>query len=437
MREYKKLAAVLSTAAFMTLGAAFSSMASSGWVQNDGFWQYYDKDGSYASGCWRKSKDVWYYLDEEGNMAADTLIEATDGYYAVDANGAMIKNTWKELTDENNESHWYYFQASGKAKEDGFLTVGKDRYHFTDSKMEEGWLKVEEDTYLLNKNHDGTFGSVVKGWAYVDDFDEEDDVMAEEEGWYYFDSNGKLFKNAEKKINGQYYVFNEAGLMLDNWVKFNKTDSDVNPDESEDPDSIYKFYMTAEGQRSDKWVYIGDMEEDEGRETEEGWYYFKNGVPYSSNYKTTAIADGYGVAKVNGKVYCFDKIGKMVTGKVDSDNETYFYFDDDNGAMKYGKVKITNSEDLDDGTYYFSDKGNVGEKGESYTGVYKGYLYNNGILIEAEEGMTYEKVTVDGKDYMVNESGKVTTSGIVKDDNNQKWQITKGANGDYIITNVQ
>ncbi len=175
-------------------------------------------------------------------------------------------------------------------------------------------------------------------------------------------------------------------------------------------------------------------EEDEGRETEEGWYYFKKGIPYSASYKTTEIADNYGVAKINSKVYCFDDLGKMVTGKVEGSDDNWFYFDPDSGAMKQGKVKITDDDDLDDGTYYFNDKGSLGEKGESKTGVVKGYLYDNGELVEAEDGMKYEKVTVGGKDYLVNESGKVKTSGTVKDGDDVKWTVTKDSNGDYIIT---
>lgn len=437
MRKNIKLATIISATALLTFGAAFTSMAATGWSQENGTWKYYDKDGSYVSDEWKKSGDIWYYLDGDGNMVTDQLIEDGDNYYGVDANGAMIKNEWREFVDEDDdgESHWYYFQSSGKAKDDGFLTLDNVRYHFTDSRMDEGWLQVDDNTYLLNKNHDGTFGSVVKGWAYVDDFDDDDDVSADEEGWYYFDTNGKMVTNTEKKINGYYYVFDENGLMLDNWVEFNKSGTATGSN-AEESTSIYKYYRASNGDRMDGWVYLEDMSEDEGRETEEGWYYLKKGVPYSADYKTTLIADGYGVAKISSKVYCFDDTGKMVTGKVDSDDGTYFYFDDNSGAMKYGKVKITDSEDLDDGTYYFANSGSIGEKGESYTGVYKGYLYDNGQLVEAEDGMKYEKVTVSGKDYMVNEHGKVVTSGTVKDDNGQKWQITKDENGNYVITPV-
>lgn len=432
MKKSMKLVAVVSTTALLAMGAAFTSMAAVGWVQEKGTWRYYDRDGYYVTEEWKKSNDTWYYLDENGNMAMDRLIADGDHYYGVDANGAMIKNEWREfIDDDDDEAHWYYFQSSGKAKDNGFLTVDGERYHFTDGKMDEGWLQVDDDTYLLNRQHNGTFGAVTKGWAYVDDFDDNDDVAADEEGWYYFGTNGKMVSNSEKQINGAYYVFDENGLMLDNWVQFTK-----NVATGAESETIYKYYKTGDGHRVDKWVYLEDMSEDEGRETEEGWYYFRRGVPYSATYNTTLIADGYGVAKINGKIYCFDSTGKMVTGKVDSANGTYFYFDED-GAMKYGKVKLEDDEDLDDGIYYFNNSGAIGQKGESYTGVYKGYLYDNGMLVKAEDGMKYEKVTVAGKDYMVNERGKVVQSGTVKDDDGLKWSVSKDANGNYIITQVQ
>ena len=439
MKKNSKLLMVLSTTALLSLGAAFTSMAATGWAKENNIWRYYNKDGSYATNEWKKSGDQWFYLDENGKMVTNQLIEDGGNYYGVDANGAMITNSWSELVDEDddNESHWYYFQGTGKAKESGFLTIDGKRYHFTDSKMDEGWLQVDDDTYLLNKYHNGTFGAVSTGWQYVEDFDNDDDTSADEEGWYYFGTNGKMVTDEEKKINGKYYVFDDKGLMLDHWVEFTKGSTATSSDAA--PASIYKYYKTSDGDRQDGWVYLDDMNaDDDGKETEEGWYYFKKGIPYTSEYKTTEIADGYGVARINGKIYCFNEDGKMVTGKVEASDGTYFYFDEDenNGSMKYGKVKIKDAEDLDDGTYYFNKNGSLGTKGASYTGVYKGYLYNNGEIVEAEDGMKYEKVTVDGKDYMVNESGKVVTSGTVKDDNDVKWSVSKDANGDYVIKQV-
>ena len=254
-----------------------------------------------------------------------------------------------------------------------------------------------------------------------------------------FNNNGKMEYNDEKKINGYYYVFDENGLMLDNWVEFTKS-STATPSEASKNETIWKFYRPSNGDRMDGWVWLDEKsEDDEGKDTEEGWYYFKNGVPYTSNYKTTEIADGYGVAKINSKIYCFDENGLMTVGKIDGADGTYYYFDEDqdDGSMKYGKVKITDSDDLDEGTYYFADKGSLGEKGQSQTGVFKGYLYDNGVLVQAEDGMRYEVVEVDGKQYLVNESGKVKTSGTATDDDGVKYQVSKDENGDYIITVVE
>ena len=246
----------------------------------------------------------------------------------------MVKNQWQYLEDEDGEFYWFYFQNTGKAKDDGFLTVDQHKYHFTDGKMDEGWLQDDDDTYYLNSEHDGTYGSVKTGWVYIDDFDDDDDVNADEEGWYYFGTNGKMVTNEEKKINNAYYVFDENGLMLDNWVEFTEGSTATSSDASSDT-SIYKYYKAGNGARVDGWLYLDDMgEEDEGRETEEGWYYFKKGIPYSASYKTTEIADNYGVAKINSKVYCFDDLGKMVTGKVEGSDDNWFYFDPDSGAMK-------------------------------------------------------------------------------------------------------
>jgi len=430
MTKNKKILALLSTTALLSLGSIVTVFASTGWQKENNTWKYYDKDGYAVTDTWKKDGNEWFFLNEYGNMAVDTLVEDGDAYYYVDASGCMVKNAWRLAEDEEGDYYWYYFQSSGKAKDDGFLIINNEKYHFTDYKMDSGWIQDGDKTYYLNNDeNDASYGSVKSGWVYVDDFDDDDDVSADEEGWYYFQSSGKLITNDEKKINGHYYVFDDNGLMLDNWVEFTNSTATNSDAES----SLYKYYNTSNGDRAEGWLYLDDMSSDEGRETEEGWYYFKKGIAYAPGYKTTSIADGYAVAKISGKIYCFDETGKMVTGKVNGDSDTYYYFDED-GVMKYGKVKITDSDDLDDGTYYFVDKGSLGEKGQSGTGVIKGYLYDNGELVTAEDGMKYEKVTVDGKDYLVNESGKVKTSGTVKDDNGVKWTVTKDSGGNYIIT---
>ena len=101
--------------------------------------------------------------------------------------------------------------------------------------------------------------------------------------------------------------------------------------------------------------------------------------------------------------------------------------------MKYGKVRLTNSDDLDDNDYYFAENGVIGKKGESFTGVHKNYLYNHGVLVRADDSR-YMIATVNGKNYLVNKTGKVVGKGTYKDsDTELKYTVTVDSNGNYNI----
>ena len=75
----------------------------------------------------------------------------------------------------------------------------------------------------------------------------------------------------------------------------------------------------------------------------------------------------------------------------------------------------------------------VGEKGAAVTGVDGGYLYDNGLMVQAESDK-YEIVEVDGLDYLVKENGKVVTKGTVKDnDAGVSYTVSKAEGGGYNI----
>ena len=65
----------------------------------------------------------------------------------------------------------------------------------------------------------------------------------------------------------------------------------------------------------------------------------------------------------------------------------------------------------DDGkrcTFYFNTSGS--NKGAGFSGEKDGFLYYNGLLVTADGDSQYEVYQVDGKYYLVNESGKVQTN---------------------------
>lgn len=122
----------------------------------------------------------------------------------------------------------------------------------------------------------------------------------------------------------------------------------------------------------------------------------------------------------------------MKTGLVELSDGRKFYFDPNGGQMKTGKI-VVNDDNHDNVVFYFTTSGSIGTKGDGFTGVKDGTLYEDGQLVSAEEGMKYAKVTVDGKTYVVNESGKVKTSGTVTDADGVKYKITKDQNGGYHV----
>ena len=131
-----------------------TSLAATGWVEEDGIWYFYDRDGNRVEDEWKKSGDNWYWMDSEegGAMAIDKLVEEDNDTYYVDANGVMVRNTWVKVVNEDQdeddeaEYDYYYMQSNGKAyKQNGDSiskkTIDGKRYGFdSDSKMLYGWV---------------------------------------------------------------------------------------------------------------------------------------------------------------------------------------------------------------------------------------------------------------------------------------------------------
>lgn len=101
----------------------------------------------------------------------------------------------------------------------------------------------------------------------------------------------------------------------------------------------------------------------------------------------------------------------------------FFYFDE-NGYQKTGKVSSVECED-DDYTFYFTTKN--GKNGIGYTGEKDGTLYFNGKRLEADDD--YKFYVVDGSIYLVNTKGK-----IQKATNSKKYDDIE--NGAYVGKDV-
>ena len=261
MRKQTKIAAIVSAAALLAIGASMTSFAATGWQEEDGSWVYYNKNGEQVTDQWEKSGANWFYLDDDGVMATDQLIEYNDNYYYVDANGAMVTERWIAIDNEDAgeedepDVHWYYFQANGKAlrKSDSHehifkktLPGGKTYAFDSEGRMLYGWVRYsdgerqtgdtawKEAEYYFGDENDG---AMTVGWREIaltdddaenaqpgDSFWDEDQVR-----WFYFKSSGKKENGktsgddpvgkgtTSKKVNGKKYGFDEYGRMIADW----------------------------------------------------------------------------------------------------------------------------------------------------------------------------------------------------------------------------
>ncbi|MGL5435126.1 MAG: hypothetical protein ACRDBO_06965 [Lachnospiraceae bacterium] len=352
MRKQTKIVAVASAAAVLAIGASMTSFAATGWVEEDGVWYFYDKDGNKAEDEWKKSGDSWYWLDsdEDGGMAVDKVIEDSDNTYYVDSNGQMVKNTWVKVVNEDQDDDndpaeyiYYYMQSNGKAYKAGdtpstkFRTIDGKRYTFDDEgKMlfgwidgngarlsgEDDWATSDADIYYCGNWDDGAMKT---GWQQINVHDDiEDDDM---DYWFHFKSNGKREYNntdkniKEKKINGRRYGFDYRGVM------------------------VYEWGMTAsgsDGSSSSDWKYFSSPE-DGARQTK-GW--FKVVAPTEDNTFNSNTYEGTFASTHAGdeseKWYYADGDGKLASGEIKKIKGKYYAFSPDNGktgaAMLSGLV---------------------------------------------------------------------------------------------------
>ena len=403
MRKQTKVVAVASAAALLAIGGAMTSFAAQGWVEEDGTWYYYDKDGNRVEDEWKKSGDNWFWLDSEegGAMATDKLIEDDDDTYYVDGNGVMVTNTWVKVVNEDQddddpaEYRYYYMQNSGKAYKAGdsgktkFKTIDGKKYAFDeDGKMLYGWVNKEDATLAMDDTdwENATYymgswedGSMKTGWQKITVYDQDEDD--DYDYWFNFKSNGekrtRTDNNAkdkdiyEKKINGKYYGFDKRGVMtyewtattesdlstISNWRYFNSPEDGaratkgwfkvVAPDKDGD-DNTFKDYSNLENPTFAK----GDAEDENER-----WYYANSdGELYVGQIK-----------KIKGKYYGFapegNKAGSMLTGlcalRVDnSGNITKLWArnmdsDDLDDAMNGEGDFVGFGSDTNDTLYYF------------------------------------------------------------------------------------
>ena len=103
MRKQTKIAALVSAAALLTIGAAMTSFAS-GWTMEDGQWVYLNRDGDRVEDEWKTSNGGYYYLGEDGYMVTNQIVkDDKDNIYYVDGTGLRVTNQWVSVDNVDDE----------------------------------------------------------------------------------------------------------------------------------------------------------------------------------------------------------------------------------------------------------------------------------------------------------------------------------------------
>lgn len=146
-----------------------------GWVQEEGKWTYYLKNGSHVTGL-QTIDNKQYYFGPDGFMQTGWIDIGGAKYYA-NKSGALQKGI------QYIDGKMHYFDKSGILSRGMQQVDGKPYYFSYESEPKSGWMKSEYDWYLLHpsgalQTGDFTYkdkvfsfnkdGEMIKGWITLE-----------------------------------------------------------------------------------------------------------------------------------------------------------------------------------------------------------------------------------------------------------------------------
>ena len=376
MRKQMKIAAVVSAAALLAIGASFTSMAAEKgtWQLEGGEWYCYDKDGEPYEDTFCLSNGKEFYVNEYGVLEGSRWVEDGEDMYYVNSAGEKVVNDWRlavPYEDEDADEEWYYFQASGKRAEDRKLVINGKTYYFdSEGVMLTGWVSTEDKGKSYEKSSKGDIEKDGVEVVYcnengdranklwIEDYEPGTDEEDEDEdnlNYYYIKNTGVPATGKQKNINGQTYFFGDDGVMLTGWVAGTSSYAEIWSDDTDAKVSSLSE-VVAEGKnvyfcgaeddghmKKNKWIKVWKNTEfgEDDDDNDEYWFFIKKDgtvyVPaaedlttvqkYKLNditadvddiFTTKDVDDQYKAVeyKINGETYLFDKNGQMKSGFV-------------------------------------------------------------------------------------------------------------------------
>ena len=276
----------------------------------------------------------------------------------------------EEITEEVNKEGWQ--------KENG-----QWRY-YENKKAVKNWKKIAGVWYYFNQD-----GTMLSNTVFNDYLFNKSGALAEsswvklENKWYYATEEGKVTRNKWASISGDWYRFNQDGIMLSNVIYedylFNSSGA---------------LAINTWTKIGDKWYYgnqDGKILRNKWEKIKNIWYYFnQDGTMLSDTIykeylfnKSGALAESSWV-KISNKWYYADASGKITRNKWEKIKDRWYYFDAE-GVMESSTWKKK---------YYLKDSGAMAQSEWIFDKQYNSWFYlkPDGIYAENQwQGSYYLK----------------------------------------------
>ena len=395
----------------------------------DGKQVYFDKYEGYQ--VFDNFGDDGYFYDQDGNrvdLGANRYVQIRDNWYYVGNDGKIL--TGEHIIDGAH----VYFEYGGKQVKGDFDY--KNQFHDKDSGtlVTNRFVTVNDKTYFI-----GADSKAIKGATVIDNieyfFDEKTGAQVKgnfaSNKKYYNSTTGALVINSYVQVDKDWYYVGNDGKRLKGSQTINNVPVYFDPYDGKQAKGVFGndgyFYDKDSGAKIDlgtnRYVYIND-----------NWYYLNgegkilkgdqtiDGVqvhfdPYYGNQIKGEFTDSNGHAvKANSytsPVKYYDKnSGALVKGQYFNHNGNWYYADAEGNILK-------GEQTIDGVNVYFDSKGV-----QAKDAVLGGYYYDkdsgarkelprdqfikigNELYYLSSNGRTGE-ITIDGKDYYIEQNGKV------------------------------
>ena len=308
----------------------------------------------------------------------------------------------EEITEEINKEGWQ--------KENG-----QWRY-YENKKAVKNWKKIAGVWYYFNQD-----GIMLSNTIFNDYLFNKSGVLAElswvklENKWYYATEEGKVTRNKWASISGDWYRFDQDGIMLSN--------------------TIYEDYLFSSSgdlainnwtKIGDKWYYgnqDGKILRNKWEKIKNIWYYFnQDGTMLSDTIykeylfnKSGALAESSWV-KISNKWYYADASGKITRNKWKKIKDRWYYFDAE-GVMESSTWKKK---------YYLKDSGAMAQSEWIFDKQYNSWFY-------LKSDGTYAENQWQGS-YYLKSYGYMTKNEWIFDKSYNAWYYLK-EDGAYVTGN--